>query len=264
MHRFVGTLSIIVLLLFVAVLYALKPEPILAAELIFPILTIVFITSSSVVVTYVAVKAYSRERMLSVLFLGCGALVFGCTTLLAALFLGSEGQNFSATVLAMGAVVSGAFHCLCASLTYLGGAPKPGRGRADTLWVPFSSMAVVLIVVAAVGGVLPAFYAAGSGTTMLDRVALGAAAVGFGSSAAVIFAVFSSTRSVVLYWYSLALAATAVGLVGVVVSNGDMSALAMRAGWATMYLGGILLVTSVLSAERLSALSSGKEAKKDL
>ncbi len=247
------------MLLFVVTLYALKPEPLLAADLIFPVLTILFITSSSVAVTYVAVKAYAREGLLSVLFLGCGALVFGCASLLASLLLASEGQGFSATVLATGAVVSGGFHLLCASMTYRGGIPNPRGRRQATLWLSVASLSVLLILVAAIGGALPPFYAAGSGTTILDRVALGVAALMFGSSAAVIFAVFSSSRSGVLFWYSLALAATAVGLVGVIVSDGDMSALAMRAGWATMYLGGILLVTSVLSAERLSALSSGKE-----
>jgi hypothetical protein len=257
--RFVGALSIIVLLIFVAALYALRPEPLVALGLAFPILTIVFITSSSTVVAYVAVKAYSRERLLSVLFLGCGAVVFGYASLFAALFLGIEGQNFSATVLAAGAAISAAFHLLCASLTYLGNVPKAGAGGRATLWLSFASLLVVLTVVAASAGVLPAFYTVTSGTTTLDRAVLGAAAAGFASSAVVIFIVFSSSRSAILYWYSLALAATAAGLVGVALSDGDMSALVMRAGWATLYLGGVLLTTSVFSAERLSGLSSAKE-----
>jgi len=260
--RFVGALSIIVLLLFVAALYALKPEPVVALGLVFPILTSVFITSCSLAVTYVAVKAYTREGLPSVLFLGCGALVFGCTSLIAAMFLGSEGQNFSATVLATGAALSSVFHLLCASLTYLGGTPKPGKGRRAPLWVSLASLSVVLIVVAATGGVLPAFYAVGSGTTIVDRAVLGAAAVTFSSSAAVIFVVFYSSRSVVLFWYSLASGATAAGLVGVAFSNGDLSALAMRGGWATLYLGGVLLVTSVFSAERLSALPRREKGKR--
>ena len=59
----------------------------------------------------------------------------------------------------------------------------------------------------------------------------------------------------------MALGATAVGLVGIAFSNGDLDALAMRAGWATLYLGGVLLVTSVFSAERLSGLPSGRDGK---
>ena len=90
---------------------------------------------------------------------------------------------------------------------------------------------------------------------------LGAAAITFASSAAVIFVVFSLSRSAVLFWYALALGATAAGLVGVAFSNGNLSALPMRAGWATLYLGGVLLATSVFSAERLSNLPSARDGK---
>jgi len=259
--RFVGALSVVILVLVVATLYALRPEPVVSLGLVFPILTSVFITSCSLVVAYVAVKAYASEGLFSVLFLGCGALVFGCTSLLAAMFLGSEGQNFSATVLATGAAISGAFHLMCASLTYRGSSPKPTRGRQALPWVSLASLFVVLVVVAAAEGATPAFYAVGVGSTVLDRVVLGLASIIFASSAALILAVFSSSRSEVLYWYSLALGATAAGLVGIAFSNGDLDAVAMRAGWATLYLGGVLLVTSVFSAERLSGLPSGRDGK---
>jgi hypothetical protein len=126
------------------------------------------------------------------------------------------------------------------------------------LWVPLASLSVVAIVVAAFYGVLPTFYAAVSGTTLLDQVALSVATVIFSLSATLMFVVSNSSKSRVLFWYALALGATAAGLMGVTFSNGDLSAVPMRAGWATLYLGGVLLVTSVLSAETLSGLPSGK------
>jgi hypothetical protein len=92
-QRFVGALSVAILVLVVIALYALNPQPVVTLGLVFPILTSVFITASSVVVTYVSVKAYSRKGLFGVLFLGCGALVFGSTTLVAAMFLGSAGQD---------------------------------------------------------------------------------------------------------------------------------------------------------------------------
>jgi hypothetical protein len=256
--RVVGALSVVILVVVVAALYVLKPEPVVSIGLVFPILTSAFITSTSLVVAYVAVKAYSGEGLYSVLFLGCGALVFGFATLVAAMFLGTEGQNFSATVLAAGAPLSAVFHLVCASLSYRGDAPKEGRVRRPALWVSLASLSVVLIVAAAIGGALPTFYAVGVGTTILDQVVLGVASLTFAASAALVLVV--SSRSAVLQWYSLALGATALGLVGVAFSNGDMSALSMRAGWATLYLGGVLLATSVLSAERLSRVHSGEDA----
>jgi len=127
--------------------------------------------------------------------------------------------------------------------------------------VSLASLFVVIITAAAIGGVFPTFYALGIGTTLLDRAVIGSAALMFASSAAIILVVVSSSRSEVLYWYSLALGATAAGLVGIAFANGDLDAIAMRAGWATLYLGGVLLATSVFSAERLSGLPSGRDGK---
>jgi len=260
--RFLGALSVVILVLVVVALYALKPEQAVALGLVFPILTSVFITSTSLVVAYVSVKAYSRELLPSLLFLGCGAIVLGCTSLLAAMFLGTEGQNFSATVFASGAFVSAVFHLSCASLTYLGSSPKLGRDRQASFWVLLASLLIISIVVAALEGALPQFYSVGTGTTILDHAILGVASFMFAVSAALIFLVFYSSKSEILYSYSLALGATAVGLVAISVSNGDLSGLEVRAGWVMLYLGGVLLMTSVLSAERLGGIPArvrGKE-----
>jgi hypothetical protein len=254
--RFVGILSIIILVIWVVTLYALRPEPLLAVGLVFPTLTSVFVTSSSIVVTYVAAKAYARGRLLNVLFLGCGALVLGCTSLLAAMFLGSLGENFSSTVFGTGAVLSSVFSFACAALTYRGSAPRFGGGAM--VWISLTLAAVVLLAIAPIEGLLPLFYVAGMGTTVLDHIVLGAATLTFAASAALIFFVYSSSKSIVLLWYSMALGATALGLVGIAVANGDLGAISMRAGWATVYLGGVLLVTSVFSAERLIGLSKRK------
>ncbi len=262
MQRFVGALSSVVVALLVALLYALRPEPFIALALVFPTLTSVFITAPSLVVAYVAARAYSREGVLSVLFLGLGAVVFGSTALLASVFVDTEGRNFTATVFATGALLSAALSFACAYLTYLGGTPKAASSRLVYAWVPLTVLAIVAIMVGAATGALPPFYAEGVGTTALDQAVLLAASLAFVCAAAAIFAVFSSSRSGVLFWYATSLCATAVGLVEIAFSNGDLSSITMRGGWATLYLGGVLLVTSVLSAERLNGLPSGRNGRK--
>lgn len=260
MPRVSGALIAIISILAFLTFVALRPSPLPGFGLIFPILTAIFITSSSLVVTYVAVKAFARERLLSVLFLGCGALVFGCTSLLASAFLGTEGQNFSATVFAMGAVVSAAFNFGCASLTYLAQARRLDRGYHLFLWISLALLSVVSIVISSFEGLVPPFYAV-TGSTLLSSVVLGAACFTFASSAALIYFVFSSSKSDVLYWYSLALGADAAGLLGVLVSSGSITALTIRAGWVAFYLGGVLLLKSVLSAESLghSPVATGND-----
>jgi hypothetical protein len=230
--------------------YALALPWIRTFGLIFPILTSVFITSISIAVTYVSFKAYSREGLPSVLFLGCGTLVFGSTSLLTSMFLGSEGLNFSGTVFAIGAMVSGVFHLACASSTQAGGAPSRGGRYLGSFWLAVAFLCVASIVIAALEGALPPFYEAGKGVTAAGNIALGVAVVAFASSFVLIFDAFSSSRSPVLGRYSMALGATALGILGIMLSNGDVQALPMRIGWAALYFGGLLLLTSVLSAEK--------------
>ena len=251
MTRLSGALTVVISILVLVAFIALRPPPLQAFGLVFPILTSIFITSCSIVVTFVAARAYSRERLLRVLFLGCGALVFGCTSLLASAFLGTEGQNFSATIFATGAGVSAAFNLACALLTSLTRTPRVGRGYNVSLWIPLALVSVISITIAAFEDLLPPFYVAGTGTTSVGQVVLGASLVAFASSAAMIFRVYSSSKSGVLYWYSLALAATASGLLGILLSNGDISATSIRAGWVALYIGGVLLLKSVLSAESM-------------
>ena len=64
MQRFIGALSVAILVLVVVALFLLRPEPVVTLGLVFPILTSLFITASSVVVAYVSVKAYSREGLI--------------------------------------------------------------------------------------------------------------------------------------------------------------------------------------------------------
>jgi len=111
-----------------------------------------------------------------------------------------------------------------------------------------------LLVLAGIGRFLPPFYLPGAGPTMAGQATLGAATAIFALSAALMFVVFTSAKSKVLYWYSLALGATAAGLLGVIFSSGGPGALAMWAGWGALYLSGVFLIKSVLSAERLEDL----------
>jgi hypothetical protein len=258
--RFVGALGVFLSVPLASPHYALTLPLIQTFGLILPILTSIFLTSTSLVVTYVSVRAYMRERLLSVLFLGCGALIFGFTTLVTAVLLGTEEVNFSGTVFVLGALFSAAFHLACASSTYLARKPRLGGRYHAFLWVQVALLIVVSIVVAAFFDALPPFYAVGNGTTEIGQVSLGAAAAAFGLSSVMVLAVFSSSRSRVLYWYSMALGATAAGLVGVILSDGQIVNFEMRVGWAALYLGGLFLLMSVLSAERMGDRSAAKGA----
>ena len=224
--------------------------------LVFPILTSIFITSSSLVATYVSVKAFLREGVLAVLLLGCGALVFGISCIVASALWGTEGLEFSGAVFALGALVSGVFHLGCASSSYRG---RKQLDRPAGIAVATLSAAVLLIALSlatALTRATPPFFEQGFGTTLLGQVTLGLAGGAFAAAFVLISAVSRSNNSRVLYWYSLSLAATVAGIFGVVVSGGDILSIAMRLGWGALFVGGLFLLASLLSAESAADINS--------
>jgi len=231
---------------------AYAPLGIHSFGLLYPVLTIFFITASSVVVTYVCAKAYARERLLGVLFLGCGALVFGWSSLITALLFGSSGIPAAASVLAPGALLSGLFHLACAMSTRLGFGARISKGYHAPLWLSVAALSVVLIAAASLLGLAPTFYSSSAGATAVGDVTLVAAVLEFGCSSALEYSAFQASGSRVLFWYTASLLATTIGLAGVLLSGGQTVSVAMRLGWVALFVGGVLLLLSVVWAERLS------------
>lgn len=222
-------------------------------DYVVPVLTGVFITSTSILVMYVAIRAFLAEHLLSVLFLGLGALTFGITSLIAVTSSRTLGVDLTAAIFAAGALLSAFFHFACSSLTYLGDAPSLRRGHVVG-WVTLAMFCSGLLVVAYLNGFLLPFYLPGTGTTSVGQFALSVATATFALSAAMMLSVFGSRGSAILYWYSLALGARAVGLLGMILSGGAAGPVAMWIGWGVLYLGSLFLVKSILSAERGTSL----------
>src|SRR5437879_12230504 len=69
--------------------------------------------------------------------------------------------------------------------------------------------------VAALGGMVPAFFVPGIGQTLLRMTVLGLAVTLFGVSALLFARLYPRAKSGTLYWYFLSLALTSVGLASV-------------------------------------------------
>ncbi len=213
---------------------------------VFPVLTIVFITSGSVIVSYVSVRAYVKEGLPSMLFLGSGSLVFGVAALVAALLAGNSGSNISTLVFILAAVCSAVLHLSCAASRFFHQSERRGSGLAALGVMALSVLLVGAIVLAAGQGVLPRFLNPGAGATSAAKTVLGGAIAIFGLAAVLIG--LRSTSSI-LYWYSWSLATIAVGLFALLLSDWQFDAVVFWVGRIGICLGGILMVMSVLSAE---------------
>jgi hypothetical protein len=218
---------------------------------IFILLTIVFITSGSIVVSYVAAKAYLKEGLPAMLFLGSGSLIFGSTSLIAAvaaLSVGQAGSNPGTTIFIIGALVSSALHLLCVESRSLGTTRRAGSRPLAVLTFVAVLLLTASVIVAAFDGLLPAFLVPGVGASAVAKGVLSVAIVMLALASARI--AVSSSRSSVLYWYSSALAMTTVGLLGILLSNWTFQALVFSVGRLALCVGGAYLILSVRSAEK--------------
>ncbi len=246
MPRLVGAASASALLVLTALSYRVRVKAAPFPVPVIPVLTILFITSGSIIVSYIAARAYTRESLPSMLFVGSGALVFGSASLVAALMAGTQGSNASTTIFIVGAFASSGLHAACAASRLFTVKEHEGSRVVVSSAVALSLVLVAAVSAAAVRGVLPTFLGPGVGTTLLARVLLVASIATFGL-ASLLISLYS--ESVILYWYSWALALTSVGLIGILLSNWAFQAVVFWVGRTGLCLGGVFLVLSVLAAE---------------
>jgi len=248
--RLVGPASVAAFIALTGVAYGLKIDANPLPVPIFPVLTIVFITSGSMIVTYIAARAYLTRGVPAMLLLGSVSFIFGSTSLVAALSAGPEGSNPATTIFVVGAVLSSALHLSCAVSRFFR-SPDGGGSRS----VVISSIAAALLLASSVAvvafqGALPTFLVPDGGMSAIARGLLAVAVATFGLASLLIASSWS--RSNVLYWYSSALAMTAVGLAGVLLSDWVFEAAVFWVGRIALCLGGAFLVWSVRAAERVA------------
>ena len=224
---------------------------------LYMILTIVFITSGSIIVSFLALRAYLKERRPSILFVGSGSLVFGLTSMVAgfaAVTAGLNGSNPATTIFVVGACLSSASHLMGVGLRPIGTKRRPGGAPVVILTLAAVLGLTLIVIVAAFEGWFPTFLIPGEGITPVAMGLLAVAITALGLASFLI--VVSSSMSVVLYWYTYALATTAVGLLGTLLSNWIFEAPDFLVGRTTLCLAGAFMVMSVKSAEKNAIVDS--------
>jgi PAS domain S-box-containing protein len=212
-----------------------------------------FVSLVSFLVAAIAWRNYASTGWVQALLLGCAMLAFGLGGLLAALVRGRPtGANLNVTIYNTGALVSAALHAAAAVLLSGGLAPETGRGRRiGWLCLGYGASVLVmgLVALASLRGAVPVFFVQGSGPTPLRQQVLGAAILLFVMAWLVFLASYRRNGEPFLFWYSGALALTAISLAGFFIQPSVGSPV----GWAgriSQYLGGIYFLVALLSAER--------------
>jgi two-component system, cell cycle sensor histidine kinase and response regulator CckA len=211
---------------------------------------IVFATSISLVIAYLAALSFLVRSTLGSLMLGCGALAWGAGGLVAAA-AGGWDPNVVVTIHNSCACLSATCHLAGVALSL-----RPARAiDAARMWLPAAygtALGVVgLVAVAAVRGWMPTFFVQGLGGTPLRQLVLALAVAMFALAAVLVQAKIRRDAARFPYWYCLALALVAAGLFGVMLESVHGSALSWL-GRAAQFLSGAYMLVAAHASVRES------------
>ncbi len=198
-----------------------------------PLTNTLFVTVVCFIVALIALRNYWATGQVQVLLLGCGVLTFGLGGVIAAFIrsVPEVGANLNVTIYNTAALGGAIFHA-AAAFVLLGGTAQEVVASRRGLWLLLGyagpSVCMGLLTGASLQGLVPPFFVQGIGPTMLRQVILGGADVLFAFSWLVFLGTYLRIRESFLYWYSSALALTAISLTAFFIQ----SAVGSPVGWA--------------------------------
>ena len=211
-----AAIPILLFIVAIGILYWLDIKTVAENEELLTLFNLLFSSSMTLLVAYLAARSYLAEGSRALLLLGCSMLVIGLTTAL----VGPVGSNKNTqlTFHNIGVFIAGCFSLVSAvsasTDTDRRSQSNPSGSSVAKAYVGLAAL-IVLIAFAAMRNVLPPFLIPGRGPTMLRQTVLGAGILQFGVSALLFRLLYVRSRSGFLQWYSLGLTLYTVGLIGV-------------------------------------------------
>ena len=241
--RRLAWLPVPLLALVIAGLWIADLRTVYESRALMVLLNLFFTWLASLCICLLTARGFLGSGQPGLLMFGCGSLLWGVTSLVAAGLV--DRVNTTITVHNLG--VLGAALCHLVGLLWRGRLPRPGQwlvvGYAGAL------MTSAMIVWAAMAGLPPVFFVQGEGGTPVRQVVL---LLAVGMFAWVAWQLMRKSRrqaGAFCYWYGLGLALVATGLTGVVLLTVQGGVL----GWTnrlTQYLGSAYLFIAALMAAR--------------
>ena len=248
----IAAIPVVAFIFTVGTLQILEIRTLFEPPFLFFILNVVFIFLASIVVAFLSAKAYLQDGSLVFLYLTCAVLFFACAVIPSGLLIAPPGgPNVAVTIYNTGALMSSIFHALGATLVTLGVTASVSRLRRTRLVLVLlgAPLFTLLITVASLQGITPVYFVQGQGPTLVRQVVIGAATALFAISSLLFMRVYSKSKIDTLFWYSLALALSAIGMYALFVTKATGSPQAW-AGRSAVYVAGVYFLVSVLTTVR--------------
>jgi hypothetical protein len=214
------------------------------------LLNIFLILTISIVVARISVKSFFSTGSVNILLLGTAVLTFGTMATLGGA-VSSIDVNRGIAVYGFGAAAAGGLHLSSAILTYRGSPKRTSRLklRAAACYLGTIGFLTTLSVLA-IESIIPASFAEPG--SIAQRGAAATTVALFTISAILFTRVYFRSHNPILYWYSLALWATAVGFLSFFATNGKGDPL-LWTGIASVCIGSIYFLFSILAVPHVQA-----------
>ena len=214
------------------------------------VLSVFLILGVAIVVARISLKSFFATGSVNVLLLGTAVLAFGTMATLGGA-VSSINVNEGIAVYSIGALTAGGLHLASAILTYRGSPRRNSRLRlrAGSCYIGVIGFLSVLSLLV-VESVIPAGF--GQAGSIAQRGSAAATVMLLATSAVLFTRVYLRSHNSILYWYSLALWATAIGFLAFFATKGNGDLL-LWTGIGSICVGSLYFLFSLLSIPRLAA-----------
>ena len=255
--RRIGVIPVPFFVALIAIFDVMLPTSVAASVafnplLVFAALQTLFLFGTSVVVAYISLKSYLSGGSRTILLLGSGTLAWGSASMVAGWLLSPPGgPNIAVTISNSGALFASLFYIASATTTMGASSSRDSKRRKSKLILAYGGAVgfVTILTVFALLGATPAFFVPGIGSTILRQLVVAAGIFMFGVSSILFMRMYHGSRSGILFWYSMALALTTIGLAAFYFGRTVGDPIAWT-GRIAIYLGGIYSLIAIWSAIR--------------
>ena len=247
-----ATLSLFAIL--IVLFFHLGNQTVYESKPFLAVINIVFLSVLPFAVAYISSISYLKSGLLQLLFLGGAMIAFGICNLIAAWGILSvnapEWTNFLVTIHNVGVFSFAAITfaaSIIASNRMLGLAPNTNRRRILNILAAYVSAVILSICLAVltISNDIPPFVVSGSFTLLRQSVLV--VTIMLLTFSSIIFGKkYLSSKSSIIYWYSLGLALIAIGILGILIEPHLGTALSWT-GRATQYVGCVFFAIAALS-----------------
>jgi len=228
--------------------FGIGEELIYQSVLLEVVLNVFLVLAVSIVVARISVKSFLSTGSTNVLLLGTAVLAFGTMATLGG-YVSSIDVNKGIAVYSLGSLTAGCLHLASAILTYRG---SPRRTTRLKLRVGVSYVGTIafltMLSVLAIESILPGGF--GMPGSFAQRAAAATSLSLFTISALFFSRVYLRSHNPILYWYSLALWATAVGFLSFFGTKGNGDPL-LWTGIASICIGSVYFLFSIRASPNL-------------